>query len=499
MTISYIQENILNKIIIATAVLALFSLPGNANAGGPGSTSGNFLKMPAGARSAAMGGAMTALPDGPYSAYWNPAALSGIGGAAQAALMHNISFEDITQQYVVYAHPLQNSALAGAISYLSSGKIQGYDESGVRTRSISHYDLAASLTYQRNLLPGFSAGVSGKMIQSKLDNTTAVGYAADLGLYYTPKISGLGFGAALRNIGTEMKYVSEGFALPLSLDLGAAYSTQILGKPLNLGLSAVLPNDNDLFIRAGGELTLLNRMLSLRAGYDSGYDAGSGINAGFGFTWEGITIDYGLREFGDLGYGHIVSLSYSFSSSREDEIKEKAVVINPRLEIKKPVVEAREAEEFILSWSVSPGSQGINNAQIKVDDDKWVDADFLSLHSFQDLKEGNRRLGVKVIASDGGEAVDYLTVRVRRAPETATEPQVEAPGERVVQDETPVSGPVIHKVRTWRNDRESLVNLAIRYYNDPDKWAVIYEANKELLENPNVIHPGMELIIPDID
>ena len=43
---------------------------------------------------------------------------------------------------------------------------------------------------------------------------------------------------------------------------------------------------------------------------------------------------------------------------------------------------------------------------------------------------------------------------------------------------------------------ESLSKISKRYYRDPMKYMAIFEANTGLLKNPNVIHPGQELVIP---
>lgn len=45
---------------------------------------------------------------------------------------------------------------------------------------------------------------------------------------------------------------------------------------------------------------------------------------------------------------------------------------------------------------------------------------------------------------------------------------------------------------------ESLSLIAKKYFKDPMKYTAIFEANKDLLDNPDVIHPGQELTIPNI-
>ena len=45
---------------------------------------------------------------------------------------------------------------------------------------------------------------------------------------------------------------------------------------------------------------------------------------------------------------------------------------------------------------------------------------------------------------------------------------------------------------------ESLSKIAKAYYNDSSRWVDIYKANKDLIKDPNLIHIGWRLKIPDI-
>jgi nucleoid-associated protein YgaU len=44
---------------------------------------------------------------------------------------------------------------------------------------------------------------------------------------------------------------------------------------------------------------------------------------------------------------------------------------------------------------------------------------------------------------------------------------------------------------------DSLSKIAKREYGDASKWRQIYQANKDVIENPDLIEPGQNLIIPD--
>jgi len=43
---------------------------------------------------------------------------------------------------------------------------------------------------------------------------------------------------------------------------------------------------------------------------------------------------------------------------------------------------------------------------------------------------------------------------------------------------------------------DSLSKIAKREYGDANKWRTIYEANKDLINDPDLIYPGQDLKIP---
>lgn len=45
---------------------------------------------------------------------------------------------------------------------------------------------------------------------------------------------------------------------------------------------------------------------------------------------------------------------------------------------------------------------------------------------------------------------------------------------------------------------ESLSKIAKHYYGDANKYNAIYEANKDKLKSADLIHPGDELVIPNV-
>src|SRR4051812_9033341 len=53
----------------------------------------------------------------------------------------------------------------------------------------------------------------------------------------------------------------------------------------------------------------------------------------------------------------------------------------------------------------------------------------------------------------------------------------------------PFNGFAVHTVQAG----DTLSSIAQEFYGDPAKFTIIFEANRDQLNNPNVIHPGQEL------
>lgn len=60
--------------------------------------------------------------------------------------------------------------------------------------------------------------------------------------------------------------------------------------------------------------------------------------------------------------------------------------------------------------------------------------------------------------------------------------------------ETPKAAARIHTVAKG----ESLSKIAKQYYGDAKRWRAIFDANRDKIENPDLIFPGQEFVIPDL-
>lgn len=58
--------------------------------------------------------------------------------------------------------------------------------------------------------------------------------------------------------------------------------------------------------------------------------------------------------------------------------------------------------------------------------------------------------------------------------------------------------PLDHKVIYVTTDDTTLTKLAHRYYRDASYWRAIYQFNRDKLPSPDVIPPGLNLVLPPI-
>jgi hypothetical protein len=246
--------------------------------------------------------------------------------SSQFSGQHLSYLDSIHYEYLSFGVPLPRSsscasavdcpgsALGGSVQYLGSGDINGMDVSGNPTGDFSSYYAAYNLSYGRSFNEKLALGVTGKMIHAKLDDVSASAYAADLGGMYKLRPN-LTLGATLTNLGSKLKFLSEGDSLPMAFHLGGAY------QPTSHWLitaEGVYPKTGLASFHAGTEWRPLE-LIAIRAGFRTdtlkensilaGYSLGMGVN-----VW-GQELAYAWLPYGDLGNTHYVSLLMKFGEA----------------------------------------------------------------------------------------------------------------------------------------------------------------------------------------
>lgn len=277
-----------------------------------------FLKIGAGARPAALGGAYTALADDVNALYYNPGGLARLRHKELGAT-HSKWLLGTTFDFIGYAHPTQNGTFGMGLTRLAAGSTEGRSADRTVTSTFDASDMAYTFGYGRRFA-GLGLGANMKFLKSQLAGYSAQTVAFDLGAQH--KLSGrpLSLGLSVLNIGEGMKFLDQIDPLPLTFAAGAAYR---FGGALQVVLDVrheVYDKRTDIGV--GTEYALLPQF-SVRAGYASGAAqaaSGSGgtlgglagLGGGFGLKAGRYRADYTITPFGQLGNAQKISLGARF-------------------------------------------------------------------------------------------------------------------------------------------------------------------------------------------
>ena len=306
--------------LLELGTLLLLAAP--ACAGGPGTTAANFLKIPVGARETALGGAFTAVAEGPDAVFYNPAGLSQLD-VMELGYSYNNYFSGISQHTASAAMPRGRGAWGLGLNYFQVGAFDSYDAADNRTGSVSAYGAEVVLGYGAALRTGLAAvpslrcGAAAKYVLESLDDKSADGAALDAGLLLQAGLPGLGFGAAVQNAAaSRLDFYGSGARPARTLKTGLSYRAgrgQVSGL---ISAELAYPEDGKDYFSAGLEGRLYGAVY-LRAGYTSYGDVSGGLTFGAGIDMperlgRGMRFDYSFGSTYDLGNIHRFGLTYRF-------------------------------------------------------------------------------------------------------------------------------------------------------------------------------------------
>ena len=291
----------------------------SSHAAAAGGESFDFLLFDPSARAIALGGAYTALATDSNALFYNPAGLARMK-SHEASFMHNQYVEGLTQEHLAFA---ARQGWGLDLNFLNFGGIPrtrlDAPDGGIGTVGMT--DLAFGGGYGHAFNDWFSAGAGLKFLREKIDNTTAGGFAADLGaLASVPSLPGLSFGASLLNAGPGVRFQSRKENLPLLARAGAAYAFP-MAKTDNMAALDLTKARTDKLRLGFGVETVIDKLLALRFGFTTRNDAGIGITGGVGFIWKALGVDYAFVPFGDLGVAHRLSLTFRWGAEEGRETR----------------------------------------------------------------------------------------------------------------------------------------------------------------------------------
>jgi nucleoid-associated protein YgaU len=119
-------------------------------------------------------------------------------------------------------------------------------------------------------------------------------------------------------------------------------------------------------------------------------------------------------------------------------------------------------------------------------------------------EEANRQRIVEILSATPGidRIEDNMTVAVPAPPEPEepAAPATPEPAPAAAEETSPGESPAPEQSgRSYTVESgDTLWKIAEEMYGNGTKYMVIFEANKDLLENPDRIFPGQKLVIPDL-
>jgi len=269
-----------------------------------------FLKIGAGARPAALGGNYVGLANDVNAVSWNPGGL-GFLPERELSAMYASWLADMNYEFAGYAQPLSDSlSIGGSIIMLQSGEMEKRSDTRENLGTFSATDTCGTLAIAKKVQDNVSLGGSIKVINQKIDDESATGIAVDLGALVKTSIDSLQVGVAVRNLGPQMKFISEGYDLPLTLAVGVSYSLPKINLSSDLNYY-----DSTMTVGVGMEYTVIKALvldLGYKAGKDNKLEGLAGLSAGLGFTINKINLSYAWVPYGELSDTHRISLGVKF-------------------------------------------------------------------------------------------------------------------------------------------------------------------------------------------
>lgn len=210
------------------------------------STIFRFLDVTPNAHASALGGNHTGLFEGDYSSYHiNPAYLFGATNGQVSATFVNL-LADSKMGFTNGTFQINESNQIGlGIRFLSYGDFKTLDKNGNELGDFNAIDLAVSGAYATKAAMNWSGGISFDLIHSSYEQYKSTAFALTGGIYYKNIERHFSFGAAIRNLGTQLSTYA-GKKEPLPLDVSIGISKKPENFPAELSFTLRRLNDWDM-------------------------------------------------------------------------------------------------------------------------------------------------------------------------------------------------------------------------------------------------------------
>ncbi|HEX9251388.1 MAG TPA: PorV/PorQ family protein [Ignavibacteriaceae bacterium] len=307
-----------------------------------GTSGAQFLQLPVGARSEAMGGAIVGLADDASAIFWNPAGIVKVNNVqAHFSYMNWFDLFNFNAASLVYnAGDIGTFGASMVLFTTDDMEITTEEQPNGTGRYFDAGDVALGITYAKYLTDRFSVGLSVKYINQTIWNETASGVAFDIGTQYRLDFQNLTIAMSMTNFGADMRFdgpdlnftyrqdedypqsrlvpsrlLTQDYPLPLNFQVGIGFDVFEYDFVKMIGaIDVTHPNDNAERAHFGTEFSFFDRFF-LRAGYKYNYDDqdftfGAGANVPLGSS--AVYFDYAYSLYDILPSVHRISVNLSF-------------------------------------------------------------------------------------------------------------------------------------------------------------------------------------------
>ena len=272
-----------------------------------GTSSGAFLKISPLPTVSGIGNAYTSLFLGAGSMAYNPAGIFS-ANSIDLVFSYNKWFGDINHNYFGAVYNSEYGSFGFSLINLSTGdmEITTPDHIYGTGENFRASEYAFGVSYSCKFTDKLHIGATAKIIKSYLfdDNYSDAAYCFDVGTIYNLNKK-INFGIALKNLGSDLKYLNESYNLPASLSIGLSGTERINSDHEFLWSSQILRySDSDENYSIGIEYNY-KKMLFIRSGYKFAFGNESGSNT------ENISCGLGFNQtISDI----LFKLDYSFTN-----------------------------------------------------------------------------------------------------------------------------------------------------------------------------------------
>jgi hypothetical protein len=270
-----------------------------------------MLTIPPSPSISAMGGTGASVSPEAISFIQHPTA-GLMGKANSVTVTQDLWIFDTQINGVAINRSSAQSSFGFAIRTLDYGKQEARDISGEVIGEFYPLDINLAANYSRRITPNTYGGLNVFLLYQKIDSSSSVGMATDLGLSYITPLDGLYLHGALKHIGFTTIVKDERIKLPVTPEISIGYHFPSITPDVYIEFKTLKhPDDNNIKLAMGSKIRVVEA-LQLRLGYLVNYDSRD-FTAGMGLSLKQFNIDYAYLPFKDnVDDTHSFGITYRF-------------------------------------------------------------------------------------------------------------------------------------------------------------------------------------------